>query len=55
MPSYTYGYYVYFKNIGDKPEIHHIFFILNQRTGMHITSPLKFLAETFVSLPKLFV
>ena len=55
MPAYTFGSYVYFKNIPDQPEGHHISFILHQIPDMYITSPLKFLAEPFVSFPKISV
>ena len=52
LPDYTSGYYVYFWKYRDQPESHHSIFVLNQVPDMYITSPLNFLAETFVSLSK---
>ena len=55
LVAYTYGDYVYFKNMTDIPNEHHNHFILNQIQDMSITSPLKFMDETFESFPNLFV
>ena len=55
MPAYTFVDYVYFKNMTDDQEINHRVCILNQIPDMYITPPFNFLAETFVSFPRLFV
>ena len=55
MPAYTSGKFVYFKNNEERPQSHHKSFILNQVSRFYITSPLKNMAETLVSLPKLLV
>ena len=55
MSDYTYGYYVYFNKMTDKPKSRNIGLILNQRHYMYITSPLNIPEETFVSFPKLVV
>ena len=55
MPAYTFGGYIYFINLTYHTEIQHIVLILNHRCYMYITSPLKFLAETFLSFPKIFI
>ena len=36
MPDYTYGYYVYFNNMTDIPNLQHNHFILNQITGSYL-------------------
>ena len=55
MSDYTYGDYVYFKNMTDTPNKHYIGFILNEIYYRYITSPLKFIDKIFESLPNLFV
>ena len=55
MADYTYGYYVYFKNMTDIPNEHHNHLILNQIPDIYITLPLKFMDEIFESFPGLFV
>ena len=52
MPDYTSGYYIYFNNMTDKPEIRYIDFILDHIHYMYITSLLNIPEETFVSFPK---
>ena len=55
MPAYTHGEYFHFNNIIDAPKEHNNEFILNKETDFYITSPLKFIDEAFIFLPKLFV
>ena len=55
MAAYTSGDYVYINNMTDNPKINHVFFILNQRHEMYITSLLNITEEKFVSLPNLSV
>ena len=55
MAAYTYGNYVYFKNMTDTQNEHYNNFILNQIPDFHITSPFKLMDDIFKSLPKLFV
>ena len=52
IPYYSYGDYVYFKNMTDTPNKHHIHFILNQIPGFHIKSPFKLFDDMFESLTK---
>ena len=54
MSYYTYGDYVYFKNMGDAPNEHNNHFIFNQIPDFHITSPFKLCDDMFESFPKLF-
>ena len=53
MTGYTYGRYVYFKNMADTPNEHHNQFILNQMQDFHITSPFKLSNDICESFPKL--
>ena len=55
MPGYTYGDYVYFKNMTDEPKEHHIHMIFNKNPNFNITSLSKLMDYTVTSLPKLFV
>ena len=55
MPEYTYGGYVYFKNMTDTPNKNHHNFILNQIPDFHITSPFKLMDDIVESITKLFV
>ena len=55
IPDYTFGDYFYFRNNTDQSEIYHRVWIFNHIPDMNITSPFNFLAENFVSFPKLFV
>ena len=55
MSAYTYGDYVYFKNMNDTLNEHHNNFILNLIPDFHITSPFKLVDDIFESLTKLFV
>ena len=55
MPDYTYGDYVYFRNMTDTPNEYHNNFIFNQIPDFHITSPFKLCDDIFESSPKLFV
>ena len=47
MAAYTSGDYVYFNNMNDIPNKHHIGFILNQIHDIYITSPLKLWIKHF--------
>ena len=55
MVDYTYGGYVYFKNMTDTPNEHHNYSILNQIPYFNMTSPFKIIYDIFESLSKLFV
>ena len=55
MADYTFGDYVSFINMTDTTNEYHDSLILNQIHDMHITSPLKFMAEIFESFPNLFI
>ena len=46
---------MYFRNKEERTQSHYKVFILNHLSEFYITSPLKALAETWVSFPKLFV
>ena len=50
MAIYTYGDYVYFRNMTDITNEHHIHLILNQIQDIYITSPSKFMDEIFEPL-----
>ena len=51
MEAYTYGDYIYFKNMTDTPNKDYNNFILNQIPDFHITSPFKLMDDIFESLP----
>ena len=53
MEAYTYGDYVYFKNMTDTPNEHNNNLILNNIPDMYTTSPLNITEEIFVLLPNL--
>ena len=52
MSAYTYGDYVYLKNMTDTLNEHHNNFMLNKITDFHITSLLKLMYDIFESLPE---
>ena len=47
MPHYTYGDYVYLKNMTDTPNEHHNHFILKQIPDFNISSPFKLCDDIF--------
>ena len=55
ITAYTYGDYVYFKNMTYITNENHNNSILNQIHDMYITSPLKFMDKIFELLTNLFV